>query len=248
MKTETKAALEGAFLSGENIAFDTELPDAKIDQELDAKLTAALQKKPGSSVHGFRSGGGLRVFRFEGENKLLGYGEHPHALEALSLMVQDLSFMGRAYKKVYGAMHPHYLTGSSEPQLNRKHGALDLWILQGNTFDASVKDGHVEVVLSGYSEYHGTQAILDQAKTQPEVPVRHENRGYVFETTYHYDEEAGPDRYPTGCVTRVVSCPKGKKEHRAWMWHSTQTGRADTVFTALEAAFAAPEIEVPDRD
>lgn len=236
----------GVLLSGQNIVLESDLPEAEINKELDAALTKALHRKD-CSLHGFRSGGGLRVFRLEQKGKLLGYGEHPHALESLSLMIEDLGVLARSYKAVYGKTRPHYLTGSSEPQLNRQYGVLDAWILEGNTLDASIKDQKIEVVLSGYSQYHASPEILERAKLQPEVPVRHENRGCVFETTYHYDPLAG-DRYPTGFFTSVVSLPEGMKHHRATMWHSNQTGRADTFFAAMELAFAAPETELPDHE
>lgn len=232
--------------AGIYITTHSDLPEAEIDKSLDLKLTKALHKK-GCCLHGFRSGGGLRVFRLEQNEKLIGYGEHPHALEALSLLVEDLSFLGRAYKKVYGEKHPHYLTGSSEPQLNKRYGVLDAWVLQGNTFDASIEDGEVEAVLSGYSDYRASQLTMDQATSQPGIPVRHENRGCVFETVFEHDVfPGGTDR--SGWITKVVSLPKGMAHHRATMWHSTQTGRGNTVFEAMEKAFAAPFVEVFDHD
>ena len=232
----------GTILSGDRILLENqELPDAKVDPKLDAKLTAALLK--GHFLHGFCSGGGLRVFRMEKggkDGKLIGYGEHPNALEALSLLAEDLSKLGRAYRSVYGKLYPHYLTGSSTPQ-----GALDERILQGDSIDATAEGGQVVVVVAGYSEYHASKEILDRARAEPDSPVRHENRGCVFATVYHYDVLAG-DRYPSGWTTSVVSLPKDMKHHRATMWRSTQTGRADTFFTALEKALVAPEVEVED--
>lgn len=232
----------GTILSGERILLEEhQLPEAQVDPKLDAKLTEALLK--GHFLHGFRSGGGLRVFRMEKggkDGKLIGYGEHPNAMEALSLLAEDLKVLGRAYKAVYGKLHPHYLTGSSTPQ-----GELDSRILQGDSVDAYVKDKQVVFVVAGYSEYHASQAILDEAKAQPDTPVRHENRGCVFSTVYHYDPVAG-DRYPTGWSTSVVSLPQGMKHHRASMWRSTQTGTADTLFAAMERAFKAPEVEAED--
>lgn len=232
----------GTILSGDEILLGaSKLPDVQVDPKLDAKLTAALLK--GHFFHGFRSGGGLRVFRVEKggkEGKLIGYGEHPHAMEALSLLAKDLSALGRAYKSVYGKLHPHYLTGSSSPQ-----NELDSRILSGDSVDAYAKNGKIVFVVSGYSEYHATEETLAQAKKRPGFGVIHENRGCKFETVYHYDPAYG-DRYPNGWVTSVVSLPEGMKHHRATMWRSAQTGTADTLFAAMEKAFVAPEVEVED--
>lgn len=239
-KPEARA---GTILSGEKILLeDQKLPDAKVDPKLDEKLTAALLK--GHFLHGFRSGGGLRVFRMEKggkDGKLIGYGEHPNAMEALSLLAEDLSVLGRAYKSVYGKLHPHYLTGSSSPQ-----NELDNRILHGDSVDAYMKNKKIEFVISGYSEYHATKEIMAQAKKQPGVGVLHENRGCQFETVFGFEIfPGGQDR--SGWTTRVVSLPKGMAHHRATMWTSTQTGCADTFFEAMERAFVAPEMEVKDR-
>ncbi len=135
--------------------------------------------KKGSKMHGFRSGGGLRVIRIEGNGKLKGYGEHPNVEDALSHANEDLSFGGRIYNAVYGVIKPHYLTGSSHTT-----SSLDEWLYVGNSFDAFVKGGEVVVELRGYSRLEGSfdQVVktgtgtdffqaLEKAVVSPEVKV-----------------------------------------------------------------------------
>jgi hypothetical protein len=213
---------EGVLLSGEQILLkEKRLPDIKVPKNLDAKVTAALKK---GKFHGFRSGGGLRVFRIDKGNKCVAYGEHPNAMEALALLARDSTVGGRVYGKVYGVLHPHYLTGSSAPE-----GELDHWILQGNTIDANVSEGVVTVVLEGYGEFRTPTNIYEQARKRPGVPIVHTNRGFTFETT--------------SSSTRCVGTPEGKAEHRAWMWQEARTGMGASFFEAFDKALAANPVE-----
>jgi len=229
----------GSILSGNEIVLDEKrLPDIKVPKNLDAKLTAALRK---GNLHGFRSGGGLRVFRIDKGNKNIAYGEHPNAMEALALLAKDCSFAGRAYEKVYGKLHPHYLTGSSEAQ-----GDLDKWILRGNTLDAFIAQkglpggNDVRVTLGGYGEFHTPVDIENQIRNEPKGYVIHKDRGFVYKSAAVRGSRYQDDG---GITTECVSCPPGKPQHRAWMWQTTQTGYGNTFFEALAEAFVANPVE-----
>lgn len=103
-------------------------------------LSKAL--KDGDCLHGFRSGGGLRVVHLNYASKTGGYGEHPHIETALEYAEDDLKVGGRKYKDFYGPMVDHYITGDSNPS-----SQLDEFILQGRDFDITFKDG--KFVFSG---------------------------------------------------------------------------------------------------
>jgi len=107
--------------------------------------------KEGATLHGFLSGGGLRVFRVELGGDLIGYGEHPHALDALAHVElwigEKIPSSTSAYKSFYGVKFPHYLTGSSASGSSK----LDSWMCQGYSVDAkySKDDGVIVVDLKG---------------------------------------------------------------------------------------------------
>lgn len=96
----------------------------------------------GATMHAFLSGGGLRVVRVTKNEKLIGYGEHPHIEGALHHTNDDIKAGGRPYNEVYGKLKPYYITGSSTPSC-----PLDRWVRQGHTFDVHA-DGDEFVVES----------------------------------------------------------------------------------------------------
>ena len=98
----------------------------------------------GATLHGFRSGGGLRVFRVDNGPVLLGYGEHPQAQDALAHTELWLEKCPE-YEDFYGKKFPHYYTGSS----SSGNCVLDQWLLKGNTIDVTQKGGIVVVQLNG---------------------------------------------------------------------------------------------------
>jgi hypothetical protein len=215
------------LVSGDRILLEErQLPDIKVPRSLDAKLTAALKK---GKLHGFRSGGGLRVFRIDKGDKCFAYGEHPNAMEALALLAKDSTLGGRGYEKVYGVLHPHYLTGSSVPD-----GELDRWILAGNTVDAVLTNKVVTVALEGYGEHTVPDEILAQARRVPGVGVTYSNRGFMLRSTC---DSSG------GVSTECLICPPGRPQHRAWMWHEVRTGIGASFFEAVSSAFAAVPVE-----
>jgi hypothetical protein len=104
--------------------------------------------REGCKVRAFLSGGGLRVIRIEdAEHELKGYGEHPHAEEALQHADDDYAAGGREYSDVYGGTEPHYLTGSTTTV-----GELDAWVRTGSTFHAVTEGDGFVFVLDGYDE------------------------------------------------------------------------------------------------
>ena len=101
----------------------------------------------GDIVRGFLSGAGLRVIRIEDSSgQLKGYGEHPHAPEALAFANQDVGAGGSNYEDVYGKTLPHYLTGSSMPT-----SALDQLILNGGKFRARAEGDDVVLEACDYN-------------------------------------------------------------------------------------------------
>lgn len=198
-----------------------------------------LALNQGHRLHGFRSGGGLRVIRLELEGRLTGYGEHPSADEALVHVDEDFLAGGRDYHEVYGKLYPHYLTGG-----RKITSPLDGWLLQGHTVDAYRTDeGTVRVELTGLTETRPLQEVLDQAKTLRK-PIEWMDRGYTYETRYnpHLFANGGE-----GFSTRIISEPEGKNEHSAsWMYYRTKIGEGNNFNEALDRAFEAPDREIED--
>lgn len=192
----------------------------------------------GNRLHGFRSGGGLRVITLKRRGKSTGYGEHPSADEALVHADEDFLAGGRDYHEVYGKLYPHYLTGSHEIT-----SPLDGWLLQGHTIDAYKTDeGRIRVELTGVTETRKPQVVLDQAKTLRR-PIVWMDRGFTYETTYY------PHLFPNGDEghsTRVIDVPKGKDEHSAWMYYRTKTGDGVDFNEALSKALEASDSEIED--
>ncbi len=131
------------------------------------------QLRLGRILHGFRSGGGLRVFSFADDG--IGYGEHPYAEQAMDLLEEDLAAGGRDYNDVYGKVHPHFVTGSSTPS-----SEVDRWVRAGNDFDVGYYPDGRFVFASSW----GTEAIpraLYAQVIESRIPVCHvDERGYIF--------------------------------------------------------------------
>jgi hypothetical protein len=187
--------------------------------------------KQGCKMHGFCSGGGLRVVRVEQKGKLKGYGEHPNVEDALSHANEDLSFGGRVYSKVYGVLKPHYLTGSSE-----ETSSLDAWLLIGNTFDAYVDCKSVIVELRGYAKTEVPQNVIAELDKDGRV-VRWTNREYIYETTASI--------FPDGKYRQSTKIVSGSYKTGAnpWIYNIVKKGLGKNFFGALEKALGAPEVE-----
>jgi len=180
----------------------------------------------GSKLHGFRSGGGLRVLSMEGPFK--GYGEHPHIADAMRILAEDLDAGGRAYADVYGPVHAHYLTGASEPA-----DLLDARMLRGDTIDAAGRDDGITVEIRGYREHETPEDVVRAARSGI-VTRWTDTRGVTF--------EARPCTFPNGeagCSVKLVEVPVGMLRHRALMWRTVQRGHAGSLIDAIAAALVA---------
>jgi len=183
--------------------------------------------KEGCKLHGFRSGGGLRVIRLEDESdNLRGYGEHPTAEDALFHANEDFLAGGRPYDKVYGGLKPHYLTGSQHPSTG-----FDEWLLQGRTIDAYLADGKFVVELKGLFETKMPKEVYKKVK-ETGKPAIWENRGYTYQVI--------PDR---GDLVSLRVLESAEEEKDAWMYRVTKTGQGQNFFEALNNAVDAEAVE-----
>lgn len=202
------------------------------------KLTGIEQAlRDGCRLHAFRSGGGLRVVRLEKDGKLRAYGEHPQVEDALSHSNEDFNAGGRPYDQVYGGSKPNYLTGSDKPTSN-----LDLWLLQGRTFDAWQDDTNVVFQLKGLVEVKTPQAIIDRVlETHRSEVWKH--RGYTYTTSRSHFPSGDP------CTsTKVVKDPGVNiDDSDCWMYHITKTGLGIDFAEAMKNALVADEVEVKTR-
>jgi hypothetical protein len=194
-----------------------------IDQALDQ----------GCRIHGFRSGGSLRVVRIDQGGELKGYGEHPQVEDALSHANEDFLAGGRPYSEVYGVFKPHYLTGNSSPT-----SPLDSWLLQGHTFDAHQNGAGVVFELKGLTQVkipeELTARVLETGRSET-----WKHRGY----TYRITKSHFPNGDPCTSIETIIS-PAGKKSGSdSWIYYITKTGRGENFSEAMEGAFKAKEIE-----
>ena len=152
-----------------------------------------------SDLHCFLSGGGLRVVRVEIAGKLVGYGEHPSFEVAMDYTEEDVAAGGRNYQDVYGPIHDHYLTGSSDPSSN-----LDRWILKGSNLDIEFKRKREKfaVRLNGHQDFRMPEEIKDEVE---------KNKMMISWRTEGWELESEPFRFATGEIgtsTRTISKPK----------------------------------------
>lgn len=133
--------------------------------------------KEGWLLHGFRSGGGLRVLSMK-PNKLLPknrgavlaedfglvkntaelYGESHNLWEALRILNDDAKAGGRKYKDVYGKIEDNYMTGS----YTNENDPVDAWIGGGRKFDIHY-DGEFILDMSILEHIHTPKPICQLA-------------------------------------------------------------------------------------
>ena len=197
-------------------------------------LETALKK--GATLHGFRSGGGLRVFRIDLDGDNIGYGEHPAALDALAhvnlWLEQDPA---PTYQEFYGGKFPHYLTGSTHSSDD-----LDAWLKKGSTVDARCEGDKVVVELHGYVDVSIPDEIQERVHNGEQL-VKWEHRGYRFHIT--------PIKFANGergCSMETVFVPEGKKQHNSTFYRMVKIGKGADFFAAVDAAFEAEEQETDD--
>ncbi len=205
----------------------------KLVQESQPLTGIEKSLQDGCRIHGFLSGGGLRVVRIELDYVLKGYGEHPSVDHALRHADEDFLAGGRGYDAVYGRKYLHYLTGSSTAT-----SPLDGWLLQGRTFDAYLKYRKMVVELRGYGETKTPQEVIKEAD-ETGLPVTWKNRGYIYETS--------KSRFPNGepChSTRTIKIPRGRSGADPWSYKIVKAGTGRDFTESLESAFKASEVEV----
>ena len=201
---------------------------AKTDGHL-TTLEGALRK--GVRLHGFLSGGGLRVVRLELDGQLVGYGEHPHVDAAMSLLAEDYLAGGRPYGDVYGPKKPHYRIGSPVPD-----SAFDASLRRGRSFDAFAEDENFVCEIDCYEQVELPAEQKSRALTEAFL---WEQRGYVI--------QVGPCRFPDGTLgysMSMVSCPEGKTHSTAFNFGAVRKGVASTLEAAIAAALVAEPVEI----
>lgn len=137
-------------------------------------LSKAL--KNGDKLHGFRSGGGLRVVRLTHCEKTGGYGEHPHVETALKYAEDDLKVGGRKYNDFYGKTVDHYLTGDSFAS-----SQLDAYLLQGRDFDVYFENDQFIFLGKYYYTVKIPQEILDKAEKTRINQTWTSDQGIIYE-------------------------------------------------------------------
>ena len=156
--------------------------------------------RDGYSLHGFRSGGGLRVLYFhdkhvdrrpEGD---VGYGEHPYVEQALDYVESDLAVGGREYESFYGVEVPHFLTGCSTPS-----SEVDRWILSGRPFDVMWLDGKY-IFFSEWRKSAVPRDVRDQVERDRESRLYIDSRGYEFHVSC-----TSPFGWAKGVTVRIVN-------------------------------------------
>jgi hypothetical protein len=195
------------------------------------QVEAILRREKLLRLHAFLSGGGLRVVRLErvrpGQSRgiLDGYGEHPHIEEAMAHAAEDFAAGGRPYGEVYGKIHDHYLTGSSEPC-----SQLDARLRSGKDFDAWFDGGWMRAEIGGYEHEPLTPEVEARARSGEEFEWTSE-RGVRFAF-----RSVGQGGY---CYAPVYK-PAGIGD--ATLWHAKRRGMGLTLAEAItEALKATPE-------
>lgn len=193
-------------------------------------LHRALRK--GATLHGFRSGHGLRVFRVKRATELVGYGEHPNARDALAHVDLWLKERPTSYDEFYGDRFPHYVTGSQE-----SGDQLDQWMLQGHKVDAHREGDQVVVVeLRGWVHLEVPEDVVRRVDAGHKTAW--EQRGYRFLTS-----PSGAPGGQDGYVTETTHVPKGKQRLHSTFYPVVKTGRGQDLWAALNVALAAEPME-----
>lgn len=156
-------------------------------------LSKALKK--GQTIHGFRSGGGLRVVRLHDKGKLHAYGEHPYVYNALEHAEADCKAGGRKYDKVYGKIYDHYLTGAEA------QGGFDSWVAMGRGFDFLFLNEKF-VFKSKYSSRRKVPKEIEEQVKSSKKTVLWKADGLEFESKLH-PYANGEFGVMTGCITET---------------------------------------------
>jgi hypothetical protein len=109
----------------------------------------------------FRSGGGLRVAysKPRASDEKGYYGESYDLGNALRIILDDVKAGGRAYKKVYGPIEPHYLTGAYATE----NDPVDRWVCAGQDLLIYEEAGKFFALAQGKLQWHTPKEIVDKA-------------------------------------------------------------------------------------
>ena len=170
-------------------------------------IKEVLTKWPGSFVHTFRSGGGLRVSRIDipkgmpltPNGKDVFYGEHPYYEDSLELLEKDIKAGGQNYKDVYGPIETHYLTGAYPKAENTP----DAFICAGGDIDISLKEGLFKVNMK-ISKERKTPEEISKWVLDGSQPILWENEDKITYLTYMRDDGF--------CVTKTMT----KEKNISW--------------------------------
>ena len=192
--------------------------------------------RDGYKIHGFRSGGGLRVLSMEkkGEKKTF-YGESCNLNDALRILNDDIKAGGREYSKVYGKKETHYLTGSYA----REDDPLDAWVCGGNKFDvhfennAFVDSGQLMFVIdmSTEEDINTPKMILERVWKKFETvywKVPGQTRIFKSSPTRFADNSVG-------CSTATIPSRSGKEANDERI-HVRRISKGESFEIALKVA------------
>ncbi|OQA04466.1 MAG: hypothetical protein BWY68_00289 [bacterium ADurb.Bin400] len=126
-----------------------------------------------------------------------------------------------------------YLTGDTWASSN-----IDYWVRCGNPFDCWHEGDEVIFQLSGYAEPGIPEHLQKLAENLP-FSLGWCDRGFLYEV--HWEEPMFANG-SGGCIGSVVVNPEDGRD--PWMYRITKTGRGNDLWSAMNAAFEAPEVEV----
>lgn len=166
--------------------------------------------RDGAHLHGFRSGGGLRVIRLEKprHGNLLGYGEHPYIEQAFDYCEEDIQAGTRNYKEVYGVIHDHFLTGCSTPS-----SEVDRWMLAGRELDINF-NGDLFTFDGKHSVNSIPRKVTDRVAQTRQAEWFKDHRGFLFEIIPF----VFPGNGEHGSSAKTIVTPPGYQEHDAYRY------------------------------
>lgn len=206
------------------------------------KKTPALPRihqllRAGARIHGFSSGGGLRVV-YTGELVEAPdfYGEAPTLEEALKYLEEDILLGHLPYEEFYGKLHPHYLTGTSMCTSN-----IDAHVRMGHTFDATWEKDHFQVIIYGYTHTETPKDIEKACREFPGIPFLWHERGYEFISVYgKFIFANGEPALTTNCLNQEKYPGRGD----AFFYRSKLTGTGSNIWQAFQSAINATPEEI----
>ncbi len=159
--------------------------------------------KDGYTIHGFRSGGGLRVLTMSKKDEIdRYYGESCNLQEALRILNDDIKAGGRKYEDVYGKIETHYWTGAYSSDVD----PVDAWVCSGRKFDV----------------HFDTQFIVDMTQEEYiETPQAVINEVHNYNKTVFWKVvgkenptifKSSPSTFPNGEKCVSTSCDGGMNQ------------------------------------